>query len=123
MRFADRIRELRGNKGVSVRKCATELGISFGTLSKWESGLAFPGDAVMERLAAFYGVPLVELVAEEAVDRRRIEVPAGVSDDDLRAAVYRLAGQVAPEPRPVDPQSYLCPECGAELRCVARPKD
>jgi transcriptional regulator with XRE-family HTH domain len=123
MALTTKLRELREAKGLSGAAVAKMIGFSPTMLSRIESGVAYPSAERIVALAEVYGVPVLELVAEEAVDRRRIEVPAGVSDDDLRAAVYRLAGQVAPEPRPVDPQSYLCPECGAELRCVARPKD
>jgi transcriptional regulator with XRE-family HTH domain len=111
--------QLRENKGLSVNKAAAEIGLSASVLSRFERGGAFPGDEGVAKLSAFYGVSVLELEAEEAIDRQRIDVPPGVSDEDVRAAVYRLAGQAAPETQPVDPQAYECPKCGAKLRCVA----
>ena len=60
-------------------------------LSRWERGVELPGDAGLAKLAGWYGVAVGELAAEEAVDRRRIEVPDGVTDDEIRAVVARLA--------------------------------
>ena len=93
MPLGKKIRELREAKGISVRKAAPLLASTYGMLSAIELGRAYPGDDLFAALAAFYDVPLLELLAEEAVDRGRIEVPAGVSADDVRAAVFRLAGQ------------------------------
>lgn len=101
-----------------MNKAAAAIGLSASVLSRFERGSAFPGDEGISKLSSFYGVPAIDLEAKEAVDRRRIEVPPGVSAEDIIAAVYRLAGQAAPEVEPVDPQGYECPECGAKLRCV-----
>jgi transcriptional regulator with XRE-family HTH domain len=115
MRLGTKLRELREAKGLSVRKAAAPLGVGFGTLASIESGRSFPGDELFAALATLYGVSLIELLAEEAVDRGRIEVPSGVSAEDVRAAVYRLAGQAAPETAPVDPHAYQCPHCGKRI--------
>jgi transcriptional regulator with XRE-family HTH domain len=109
--LGSRLLQLRDSKGLSVNKAAKAMGLSTSVLSRFERGVAIPGDVGLAKLAAFYGVPVLELLAEESVDRGRIEVPDGVSADDVRAAVYRLAGQAVPESAPTDPYAYQCPHC------------
>ncbi|MDX9722756.1 MAG: helix-turn-helix transcriptional regulator [Myxococcota bacterium] len=112
----------RERKGLSVNKTALQLAITGSALSRLERGLAYPGAELLQRMADFYALPLLELQAAESADRGRIELPEGTTAEDVRAAVFRLhAGHEPssppPDAEPVDPHGFACPHCGK--RCVA----
>jgi len=93
MRLANLLRELRETKGISIRQAAAEAHLSFGSLSKYETGRAFPGEAAAASLAKLYGVEAIVLQAAAAIDRRRIDVPDGVDENVIAAALYELTGK------------------------------
>ena len=61
--FAVRFKALRGT--TSQRELARSLGVSRGIIAKWEAGEGRPTYGSLERLAAYFRVPLAELVGEE----------------------------------------------------------
>ena len=60
--FGDRLAQERREKAarerrdVMQRDVATAVGTTPATVSRWEQGLAKPGDHMMEKLAAYFGV-------------------------------------------------------------------
>lgn len=92
-RIADRVRELRAARGLSLDALATKCGVSRSMISVIERGESSPTAVVLEKLSVGLGVPLASL----------FDAPAG--DDVLPAGpVARRAAQ--PEWR--DPASgYL----------------
>ena len=60
--LGDRLRALRNDKDMSLRELAKELGdVSAAHLSDIEFGRRHPSDALLNKLATFFGVALDEL--------------------------------------------------------------
>jgi transcriptional regulator with XRE-family HTH domain len=57
--FADKITQLRGEK--SLYLAAQEMGIDRGQLRRYEAGRIPESEAIIAKLARYYGVPLQEL--------------------------------------------------------------
>ena len=55
------IQMLRKKRGLSQDELATKLHVDQSTISKWENGHAQPSLNMMEKLAAFFGVPITLL--------------------------------------------------------------
>ena len=53
MNFATAIKEARQNRYMSQQEFASELGISFSTVNRWETGKAIPNYQTMKRLLAY----------------------------------------------------------------------
>ena len=54
--FAQRLKELRNEKGLTQDKLAAETGLSQGALTNWENGLRSPSGYVVVNLAKYFGV-------------------------------------------------------------------
>lgn len=59
--LAERLRELRNEKDVSLREAGKVIGIAAMYLSDMESGRRFPSENVLQSLADYYGVSIEEL--------------------------------------------------------------
>lgn len=55
--FAERLRELRTEKGVGQNKLATDLGLSNASISYWENCKQEPTASAIVKLAVFFDVP------------------------------------------------------------------
>ena len=54
--FAERLKELRLEKGLSQNQLAKATGLTHAAISRWESGLRQPTAAAIITLAGFFGV-------------------------------------------------------------------
>ena len=59
---AERIRNLRMQRGLTQQAAADQLGISFGFLSRMERGLQSCSPEILAKLSIFYGVSIDYLV-------------------------------------------------------------
>ena len=64
MDYSDSIYELRKAKGVTQEELAYVIGTSRQIVSRWESGVNVPSLAFAERLAAYFGVSIDELMGK-----------------------------------------------------------
>ena len=69
--MANRIRELRNQKGVSLRKMAATLGVSPSTLNTWENEVYLPSLPHLIEMADYFDVTIDYLVGRP-VDRKRV---------------------------------------------------
>lgn len=60
----DRLRELREQKGWSIRDLAQKLGCEVSTPARWEHGKLMPRRRYLEQLAEIYEVSIDELIDE-----------------------------------------------------------
>jgi transcriptional regulator with XRE-family HTH domain len=65
--LADKIRELRSKLGMTQEQFAAKVGVTFSTVSRWESGKSKPSplpmrqiEELMERTSGRYGTVLLE---------------------------------------------------------------
>lgn len=64
MTLAEKIRQLRAEKGISQTKLAQDIHISRSAVAKWENGLGVPGAESLQLLADYFGVPVEELIPQ-----------------------------------------------------------
>ncbi len=75
-----RLRQLRGNRDVTLADLAAQTGISASTLSRLEAGLRRPTLEQLLPLARFYGVTLDELVDAPATGDPRVHIRPTVDE-------------------------------------------
>lgn len=71
-----KLREIRQNVGLSQKQIAIELGVSYPTVSEWESGKKTPTAKNLERLASLLGCSVDYLLGyEDNIESKGIRVP------------------------------------------------
>lgn len=60
--LADNIKTLRENKGLMQKEVAAEIGLKPAHYNKLEKGLVEPSIEVLDKLAAFYGISIDDIV-------------------------------------------------------------
>lgn len=65
MSFADKLKELRQDKGISQAKLAEEIFVSRSAVAKWENGLGLPNDESLKLMAEYFGVTEKELLQDK----------------------------------------------------------
>lgn len=63
--FAERLKELRKEKGVSLKLLASEIGVSDIAISRWENKQRVPNIESLVALAKYFGVSCDYLVGLE----------------------------------------------------------
>lgn len=53
------LRAMRVNRGLSLEKASTLIGVTKDTLSKYERGMTFPDISVLKRIEVVYGVRIL----------------------------------------------------------------
>lgn len=67
--LGNQLRRLRESKGLSLRALASEVDVTASFLSQVERGLSSPSLATLRQLAAFFEVPVFQLLVEYEVGR------------------------------------------------------
>lgn len=87
---AVQIKELRtsynSGEGLSQEMLAAQLEVAPNTISRWETGVYRPGLPDLEKLARFFGVPMMTFLPPEMIN----------AEDDKLAALLRTARQLHP---------------------------
>lgn len=65
MEFANRLKELRAEKGISQAKLAADIHISRSAVAKWENGLGLPNDESLKLLAEYFDIATGELLPDK----------------------------------------------------------
>lgn len=65
MSFGNKLLELRKQKGLSQEDLAVDLGISQSSVSNYEAGLTKPDITVLEKVSAYFSVPVSDLLSGE----------------------------------------------------------
>ncbi|MCL2846394.1 MAG: helix-turn-helix domain-containing protein [Firmicutes bacterium] len=63
--FAQRLKELRTEKGLSLRKMASDLGIHHTSLGDYENSISQPNMEMLLKIAKYFGVTIGYLYGEE----------------------------------------------------------
>lgn len=61
-----RLKAWRAKKKIKISSAAAGLGVAASTWSHWECGRRFPSGALLLEIITYTGIPLVELVCENA---------------------------------------------------------
>ena len=98
MKLADKIRQLRIEKGWSQERLAEEMHVSRQAVSKWESEGAEPELSKLRKLADLFGVTTDYLLRDENDERVTPEQPLGPSKEEVVSyltAVDRVRWELA----------------------------
>lgn len=63
--FAERLKDLRNEKHLSLKELASEIGVSDVAISRWENELRIPNIEVLVVIAKYFGVSTDYLVGLE----------------------------------------------------------
>ena len=63
--FAERLKELRAEKGVGQNALSRELGLSNASISYWENGKQEPCASALYKLSVYFGVSIDYLVGKD----------------------------------------------------------
>jgi len=89
--IATRIKELRvtynSGEGLSQDALAKHLKVAANTISRWETGTYRPSVKDVERVARFFGVPIMSFLPSELIDKE---------EDEGLKALLRTARQLHP---------------------------
>lgn len=77
--LGERLRALREGRRLTQQSAGEHLGVDRVTVSNWERGATIPEPVVLERIAAFYGVPAADLA-------RRVSAGPGVTHGHISLA-------------------------------------
>ena len=83
LEFADRLINLRHNRGLSQKELGDLLGVSNKAISKWENGESLPKTETMLKLAELFGIDGNELLGIEKTETNG-------TDSDSQAEINRL---------------------------------
>ena len=70
--IADRLSELRMNKGSSKEEIAELVGVSVDKIDSWEAGYSLPNSELMDILAKYYDVPFDYILRGNAAGANKI---------------------------------------------------
>ena len=80
-----KLRELRKEKGMSMKELGEALGCSESTISLYENGKREPSFETLLKMGEFFGVTVGYLLGNEEKDP---SPKAEVSDDDIKFALF-----------------------------------
>jgi transcriptional regulator with XRE-family HTH domain len=82
--LVDFLEDLRSQRGISLRRLATETGVSASTLSRWREGKQTPSLESCRMLAEYLSVPVAHVLGLAGhlgtANRGNREAPPGVQD-------------------------------------------
>ena len=84
LNFAENIRKLRRENGFTQEQLAEKVGVSFQTVSRWETGRGMPAVDSLEPLAEVLGLSVSELLSGKRLTPE--ELPKAASPEVLKLA-------------------------------------
>jgi len=84
MSLADNIKSLREDKGLMQKEIATEIGLKPAHYNKLEKGLIEPSVEVLDKLSAFYGITIDEIVHLSVTTPKAVTMEDKSSAEQLR---------------------------------------
>nr|MBQ8244080.1 helix-turn-helix transcriptional regulator [Oscillospiraceae bacterium] len=90
--FFTRFKELCDEKGISVYRACTEIGLNRSAVAKWKAG-GSPNGTTAAKLAEYFGVS-TDYLLEQSDDRISGEMPQPVTDEDIKFALFGGSGEI-----------------------------
>ncbi len=88
--FFDRFQTLCTQRGVTVYKACTDIGLNRSAVAKWKKG-NLPSGTTAARLAEYFGVTTDFLLCDSPEPQRR------VTDEDIKFALFGGDGEITDE--------------------------
>jgi transcriptional regulator with XRE-family HTH domain len=112
-KFGDYVRELRVNKGLTLRAAADEMGYASPYISRIESGLERPPSReCLEKMAKAYGVA-VDTLIERASNRAKEAYGELVVNNPALNVLFKVVRDL-PEDRILEAIDHVCKESGLD---------
>ena len=90
--FFNRLKQLCDEKGISVYRACTDIGLNRSAVAKWKSG-GTPNGTTASKLAEYFGVT-TDYLLEQTNEKTPGEEPRTVSDDDIKFALFGGDGEI-----------------------------
>ena len=90
--FFNRFKALCDEKGISVYRACTDIGLNRSAVAKWKSG-GKPNGTTASRLADYFGVT-TDYLLEQSEQRAPTESRPAVSDEDIKFALFGGSGDI-----------------------------
>ena len=90
--FFNRLKQLCDEKGISVYRACTDIGLNRSAVAKWKSG-GKPNGTTASKLADYFGVT-TDYLLEQTNEKTPGEEPRTVSDDDIKFALFGGDGEI-----------------------------
>ena len=88
--FFNRFKALCDERGVSVYRACTDIGLNRSAVAKWKAG-GRPNGATAAKLAAYFGVTTDYLLEQSDA---RAEKSRAVTDEDIKFALFGGDGEI-----------------------------
>jgi len=72
MEFAEKLKQLRSDRGISQSALAETIHISRSAVAKWENGLGLPGEDSLRLLCEYFGVGRAELLPDKPSEEKLV---------------------------------------------------
>lgn len=93
--FFNRFKELCDERGISVYRACTDIGLNRSAVAKWKNG-GRPNGTTAAKLAEYFGVT-TDYLLEQTHLRASQEVRPAVSDEDIKFALFGGDGDITDE--------------------------
>ena len=90
--FFNRLKQLCDEKGISVYRACTDIGLNRSAVAKWKSG-GTPNGTTASKLAEYLGVT-TDYLLEQTNEKTPGEDSRAVSDDDIKFALFGGDGEI-----------------------------
>ena len=109
LNFAENLRKLRRERGFTQEQLAEKMGVSFQTVSRWETGVVYPDIELLPVIADFFEVRVDELLGCTKEDKdknlqKRWEEYEKLSDPEKQYAFLKAMKRDFPK-------DYMVPFC------------
>ena len=92
MPFKDKLKSLRAKKNITQEQLAEQLHVSRSLIAKWENGMGYPDNEIINAMATYFGVDKQYFVADE--DRTKARAMQIVGFAFLSAVVLALVASL-----------------------------
>ncbi len=89
--FFDKFQTLCSQRGVSVYRACTDIGLNRSAVAKWKAG-GKPNGTTAARLAEYFGVTTDYLLCDG--EEPGAAMPRAVSDEDIKFALFGGDGEI-----------------------------
>ena len=90
--FFNRLKQLCDEKGISVYRACTDIGLNRSAVAKWKSG-GTPNGTTASKLAEYFGVT-TDYLLEQTNEKTPGKDSRAVSDDDIKFALFGGDGEI-----------------------------
>lgn len=100
MTFAEKLKSLRKERGLTQMKLAATTNLSLGVIADIESGRRDPSKEVAKRLADYFGVPIQAFIVEDEEITKTTDISQILMIADIVADYLKKHGyEITPEQR------------------------